>query len=232
MAPKRENDIGLQKVVSLSPALQPTTYGRCPLHPCFPGQTPYPNNNLGLCGGNQCSGCQYCSSGIYQTVCNTCASITSYIWLFSGDTLISVDWSISSDPYGVGGTIYASGTWTGVSSYLLTNSQGYDIHSFVIQGVHVRNSAGLSYWFTLQNAVTANSNAAYWDVNAGPALAEQKNFIFDDDQGVIDSENFIIQTGTCVSYTNGPSSLDNYGRTINYGYAVTDQFTVSLTCPF
>lgn len=66
--------LGISKSPSIQPSYSPIDIdiGQCPYHPCFPGQIPYPGSPYGLCGGNGCSLCQDCSSGIYKTTCNTC----------------------------------------------------------------------------------------------------------------------------------------------------------------
>jgi hypothetical protein len=88
-------------------------------------------------------------------------------WVAPGDPVTSVDWAITSDPFG--GTTYGSGTASVTSSLLLNNFLDYDVFwgSFVIPNIEL--TAG-TYWLQLGNAVTV-SGVSYWDQSDGPSQA-------------------------------------------------------------
>ncbi|HZU45365.1 MAG TPA: PEP-CTERM sorting domain-containing protein [Terriglobales bacterium] len=119
------------------------------------------------------------------------------LWLFPGDKPLTVDWSITSQPFG--GTVYGSGTANFSSQFLYTNGYGYDIYSGMITFPGVNLGAG-TYYIELQNATTAQSNPLYWDQNNGASLA------YDSALGQIPSESFEI-TGGSNSGVPEPASL-------------------------
>jgi hypothetical protein len=94
----------------------------------------------------------------------TIGSASFGAWIDTGDTLTSVDWAIASSAFG---PALASGTALNpASTFVTTSSSGdnytIDSDSFSIQPVSL--GAG-TYYFELQNAQTAENNAAYWDEN-------------------------------------------------------------------
>jgi hypothetical protein len=95
------------------------------------------------------------------------------IWLYPGDSLSSVEWSI--------GTSQFSGTpQTAATSNLgqvATGNNGYypiDLESIDIG--NLRLGPG-TYWFTLQDASATNGDGAYWDESNGPSSANQTGTI-------------------------------------------------------
>jgi len=134
-------------------------------------------------------------------------------WEFPGDSVTSVDWSVTSMENG--GTVYASGTAkAGASSvlngkggslldtFIAVNGWGYDIDNITVSGINqagLTNMAGgnTNYWLNLQNAKVPNGDPVYWDENSGvgcsgigcPSEASQSS------TGTIPSEAFSI-TGT------------------------------------
>ncbi len=125
------------------------------------------------------------------------------VWELPGDTLTSLDWSITSEANG--GTVYGSGTASGANltdQFLFTNQYGYDIHLVTTQcfeacctGEHIPKLC----WLNLQNADSAQGNSVYWDENSGPSQA------YDSELGTIPSEAFTI-SGSDASMPE-PSSL-------------------------
>jgi hypothetical protein len=91
-------------------------------------------------------------------------------WLISGDILQSVDWAITTDPFG--GTTLGSGTVTPAGSILFTNAYGFDILTQTFAIPNVLLAAG-SYWLQLGNAISNYSDyyGVYWDQNSGPSSA-------------------------------------------------------------
>ncbi len=127
-------------------------------------------------------------------------SIEFDIWVPPGDSLASVDWSITSAVNG--GTVYAAGTRKAgkdqQEEFLFTNDYGYNVDQISLLNVNVGLDAG-TYWLNLQNAASAQGNAISWDENSGPSQA------YDSELGTIPSEAFTI-SGSDAS-TPEPSSL-------------------------
>jgi hypothetical protein len=99
---------------------------------------------------------------------STITGATFDIWLFSGDSLSSVDWSIGTTEFDTSlGSATASTTSSG---QVATGLGSYPIYGESISIPDLSLGAG-TYWFTLQNAVTAESESAYWDMSNGPSIA-------------------------------------------------------------
>lgn len=111
---------------------------------------------------------------------STITSFTFGVWAYSADTPLTVDYSISSSPFGGAPTTLAL-----TSSFQYSNQYGYDIDSEAASGLNIPLGPG-TYWLTLQNAVTTQGNPLYWDENGGPSQAEQSAL------GTIPSEAFTI----------------------------------------
>lgn len=128
------------------------------------------------------------------------------VWATPGDIIGPVDWSVTSDEFG--GTLYGSGTAVAT----LTLDQGGNILGYDIQNYHVATgdialTIGNTYWLNLQNTVTAEGAAVYWDENSGPSSASGGAF------GTIPSESFDI-TGSYCSWCGGtpePGSILLFG---------------------
>jgi hypothetical protein len=86
------------------------------------------------------------------------------VWEFSGDRTLTVDWLITSDPYG--GTQYGKGTATVTDTFISVNQFGYDIDklSATISGPTL--NAG-TYWLNFLNGVTTQGDPLFWDENSG-----------------------------------------------------------------
>ena len=117
------------------------------------------------------------------------------VWEFPGDTMSSVDWSITSQENG--GTVYGSGTASGsnlTDKFISTNQYGYDIDKITVTGLNVAEQNGTTYWLNLQNAAVPSGDPVYWDENSGagcggkgcPASASESAV------GTIPSEAFTI----------------------------------------
>jgi len=92
-----------------------------------------------------------------------------YVWAYPGDTPLTVDWSITSQPLG-GGTVYGSGTASVTSTFIFSNQYGYDIDKLSVTGLNVALGSGTS-WLNLQNATTSFGDPLFWDENSGPSQA-------------------------------------------------------------
>ncbi len=86
------------------------------------------------------------------------------VWEYAGDTALSVDWSITSEPYG--GTVYGQGTAAVTDTFISVNQYGYDIDELSATFSGPTLEAG-TYWLNLLNGVTMQGNPLYWDENSG-----------------------------------------------------------------
>jgi len=105
-------------------------------------------------------------------------------WLYPGDEVLSLDWSVGTDPFG---SDLGQGTAFVTDQFVSSNQFGYEIHTGGIAGFNVNISSG--NWVTLQNASVASGNPVYWDENAGPSAAQ------DSSVGTIPSESFNVSGG-------------------------------------
>ena len=86
-------------------------------------------------------------------------------WTYTGDTLTSVDWGISSAvDYAISGTVSLTKGSGG------NNGFGFDVYEYGASIAPLTLAAG-TYYFGLQNVVTAQSNYGFWDINNGPSIA-------------------------------------------------------------
>ena len=141
------------------------------------------------------------------------SSVTGFmfgVWEFPGDTLSSVQWSITSGENS--GTVYGSGTASGANvadKFISTNQFGFNVDSITVTGLSIPEVSGTTYWLNLQNAAVPSGDPVYWDENSGkgcggsgcPAKASESAV------GTIASEAFTINTGTSTGTTPEPSSI-------------------------
>ena len=135
------------------------------------------------------------------------SSVNSFsfgVWEFSGDSMSSVDWSITLDENS--GTVFGSGTATKgggaggklVDTYISSNQYGYNIDRIDVTGLNVPELKGVTYWLNLQNAVVPSGDPVFWDENSGagcggsgcPSLASESAV------GTIPSEAFTVGGGS------------------------------------
>jgi uncharacterized repeat protein (TIGR03803 family) len=140
------------------------------------------------------------------TVANDNTSVTGMsfgAWLFSGDTLQSVQISITSGPNG--GTTYFNGVADFTEGSCVTNQYGYPVCIETSGGFNLPLNSG-TYWVNLQNAVVSNGDPVYWDENSGagcesPGCPSQAD---DSDYGTIPSESFTILGNTSSTCADVP----------------------------
>jgi hypothetical protein len=111
---------------------------------------------------------------------STATSATFAVWVFSGDTVSSVDWSI-------GGSAFGGAVTTATTAGMLIGTNGdacavldetCDVYTETISLGSLDLAAG-TYWFTLQNAVApdpanpAFSDPVFWDQSNGPSTADE-----------------------------------------------------------
>jgi len=116
-------------------------------------------------------------------------------WEFSGDTMLSVDWSITRDELG-GGTL-GSGTAVTTDRFISVNQYGYNIDEITVTGLDVEVTAGNHYWLNLGNAVMSSGDPVYWDENSGigcssPGCPSEASASA---TGTLPTEAFTINTG-------------------------------------
>ena len=116
-------------------------------------------------------------------------SVSFGVWNSAGDTATSVDWMITTAPFG--GTTLFSGTSSVSDLFQYTNSFGYNISSDSFSLGSLVLGSG-TYYLELSNAVSPHGDPIYWDENDGPSLA------YDSSLGKIGSESFTID-GTLVA---------------------------------
>ena len=104
--------------------------------------------------------------------CSFCAflSFSFGVWEFPGDTLTSVQWSITSGENS--GTVYGSGIASGrlylSDQYISANQYGYNIDLVTVAFQDYPDlTSGTTYWLNLQNASVASGDPVYWDENSG-----------------------------------------------------------------
>ena len=137
-----------------------------------------------------------------------------YVWEFPGDSMSSVDWSITSGPNS--GTLYGSGTVSGsnlTDTFISTNQFGYDIDKISVTGLNVNVSSGSTYWINLQNAAVPSGDPVFWDENSGvgcqsPGCPSQA---YESAAGTIPSEAFDI-TGNCFEHCGPPPACFESGE--------------------
>lgn len=158
----------------------------------------------------------YTVSNSFQLIAasNTVTSFSFGVWLPTGDTLSSVDWSMTSQ-----GTVLASGTasGSGLTSAYQSSSGGYDIYKSTASGFNIPLGPGV-YYLNLSNAQSPSGDPVYWDQNNGtacggsdgaglncPSTASQSGV------GAIPSESFTIEGSGSGGTTPEPSSLLMFG---------------------
>ena len=129
------------------------------------------------------------------------------VWEFQGDTMTSVDWSITSGENS--GNTYGTGTASGSSltdKFISSNQYGYNIDVITVFGLDVSTNNG-TYWLNLQNAAVPSGNPVYWDENSGAGCEGNgcPSHASDTAIGTIPSEAFTIVSRP--SGTAEPSSI-------------------------
>jgi hypothetical protein len=140
------------------------------------------------------------------------------VWEFPGDTMTSVDWSITSGENS--GTVFGSGTASVnngnlTDKFISTNQFGYNIDEITASHLSITGlTNGATYWLNLQNAVVPSGNPVFWDENSGagcrgagcPSMASESTV------GTIASEAFTIDE--YVETTPEPGSIVLFGSGI------------------
>src|SRR5271165_1230098 len=86
-------------------------------------------------------------------------------WEFPGDSMLTVDWSITSAENG--GTVFGSGTANVTDKFISANQFGYNVDLITVTGLNVTEISGATYWLNLQNAVVnTTGDPVFWDENS------------------------------------------------------------------
>lgn len=127
------------------------------------------------------------SDSFTLTSAATVTGVTFGAWTFSGDSISSVDWGITSTP----GDYVDTATAMVTSGPTTVNGGGYHVgvDSFSISP---ESLAAGTYYLVLQNASVTGGDFAFWDENDGPSTAT------DNPDGPIGSETFQILGGAAV----------------------------------
>jgi hypothetical protein len=96
---------------------------------------------------------------------NTAGQFYFGVWEFPGDTMETVDWSVTSGENS--GTVYASGTSSVRDTFISTNQYGYNIDLIMVSDLNLSTTNGATYWLNLQNASVPSGDPVYWDENSG-----------------------------------------------------------------
>jgi len=151
---------------------------------------------------------------------NTVTGFSFGVWEFPGDTMSSVDWSITDDENGVcpSETCLGNGTASGSSlkdTFISTNQYGYNIDRIDVSNLSVGVPGGVSLWLNLQNASVPSGDPVYWDENSGAGCGGQMcpSSASESAVGTIASEAFTISSGGTTT-TPEPSSIMLFGSGI------------------
>ena len=136
------------------------------------------------------------------TAAGTVNTIAFGVWEFPGDTMSTVDWTITAAENGEGVGLTSNVT----DKFISTNQYGYNIDLITFNTGGVPLAAG-TYWLNLYNATVPSGDPVYWDENSGPSQASESAI------GTIPSEAFTINPGGNNS-TPEPSSIMLFGSGI------------------
>jgi hypothetical protein len=148
-------------------------------------------------------------------------SVTSFsfgVWEFPGDTLSSVDWSITDSENSPcpSDECIANGTAKNLTDkFVSSNQYGYNI-DMITASINAQVPQGVELWLNLQNATVPSGDPVYWDENSGagcggsmcPSSASESAV------GTIASEAFTIGSSSGTGTTPEPSSIMLFGSGI------------------
>jgi len=148
-------------------------------------------------------------------------------WEFPGDSMLSVDWSITLGE--AGGKLYGQGTATVgggpggtlTDQFISVNAYGYNTDLITVKDLNVEVPSATQLWLNLANASVANGDPVYWDESDGvgcggsdghgancPSLASESAL------GTIPSESFTIGGTPNNGTTPEPDSIALFGSGI------------------
>jgi len=168
----------------------------------------------------------YVVSDTYTAESSTLTGFSFGVWEFPGDTLSSVQWSITSGENS--GTTYGSGTASGsnlTDQFISTSQYGYDIDLITVQYLDVYVTQGQKYWLNLYNAAVPSGDPVYWDENSGKGCGGTgcPSQAFQSTVGTIPSEAFTIGCFPycgCESCQLKPGATPEPGSVVLFGSGV------------
>ena len=141
-----------------------------------------------------------------STGTTTVSGMSFGAWITPGDTLQSVELSLTSNAFS--GTVYFDGQVPITQSGCVVNEYGFDVctETATFTGTPLNNG---TYWVNLENAITSGGNPVYWDENSGegchspgcPSLGAPGGT-----EGTLPSEAFSI-LGTSSASTSTTTSV-------------------------
>ena len=140
----------------------------------------------------------FVAGGCYQGCVN---GFQIGVWEFPGDTVSSVQWSITSGENS--GTTFGSGTASGSNlsdQFISTNQYGYDIDLISAIVLASGLTSGTKYWLNLQNAAVPSGDPVFWDENSGAGCKSSgcPSSASESAVGTVPSEAFTISGGQFV----------------------------------
>lgn len=187
----------LLAVMTVSPAAAQTLYENGPIN----GETDGWTINFGFAVAD---------SFTISTGSSTVTGLSFGAWVSPGDVIESVEVSVTQIPFG--GTEYFDGVVNLTQSGCFLNNFSFDIctETGTFNGPTLNNG---TYWLTLQNAVTADGNPAYWDENSGigchsPGCPSEGD---NGSLGSLPSEAFTVLGTSGTGSTPEPGSLLLFG---------------------
>jgi PEP-CTERM motif len=161
------------------------------------------------------------SNTFFTSNYNVVTNIQFGVWEFPGDSMSSIDWSITDGENSPcpSELCLGNGTVAGknlTDNFISTNQYGYNIDSVnaLIPGLQVPE--GVQLWLNLANAAVPSGDPVYWDENSGkgcggpmcPSSASESSV------GTIPSEAFTLYGTPSGGTTPEPSSIMLFGSGI------------------
>ncbi len=133
-------------------------------------------------------------------------------WLFPGDTLTSVDVTMTSQPFG--GTVYFDQVINFMASGCALNQFSFNVctETGSLRGPSLPNG---TYFVQLSNAIVPNGDPVYWDENDGVGCTSPgcPSMAFANNIGSIPAESFTLYGGPSGT-TPEPGSIVLFGSAL------------------
>jgi hypothetical protein len=147
----------------------------------------------------------------------TVTGFSAGVWEFPGDSVTSVDWSITESENAPcpSESCLGYGTARVTDKFISTNQYGYNIDVITETGLNLLIDSGVNDWLNLQNAVVPSGDPVYWDENSGAGCGGQNcpSSASESAVGTIPGEAFTI-FGNAELNTPEPSSILLFGSGI------------------
>lgn len=196
-------------LLAVVPALADNQYDNGPIN----GTTDAWTINFGYIVSDSLTCCKGGPGGGGPAGSGTMTGFDFGAWEFPGDTMLTIDWSLTSLENG--GTVFGSGTASVTDKFISSNQYGYNIDLITVTGLNVNLTYGTVYWLNLQNAVISSGDPAFWDENSGKGCTSPgcPSSASESAVGTIPSEAFTID-GTFGGTVPEPGSIMLFGSGI------------------